>query len=147
MGIPRGRVGALILSLAVPCGCAGALEDPDRFPPPTCTLRGFDVPADLFAVRCGSGDCHAAPTVAAQLDLVSPGVASRLLDAVSQGCPPRRLVDTSSPAMSYLLDKVSAVPRCGDPMPLGQLPLPEDEKACLEGWVTAVAAGSGETDS
>lgn len=137
------RAGYALLTLL--WGCAGGVDDPDSFPPPACTLRGFDVPQDLFTARCGTSDCHAPPAVAGALDLASPGVVSRLLDVASSRCAPRRLVDTSSPSASYLLDKVSAVPRCGDSMPLGQDPLSADERSCLEGWVRSVAAGMADS--
>lgn len=127
------------LLLSILAGCAGGIDDPDQFPPPTCTIRGYDVPADLFATRCANSGCHAAESPAAGLDLASPNVATRMIDTASAGCGPRLLIDTSSPTVSYLLDKVSAVPRCGQTMPIGGPPLSPAERACLGAWVDTVA--------
>lgn len=139
---PRPRRGALGLGLVLSTtACAGGIDDPDRFPPPVCPVRGFDAPRDLFVARCADAGCHGATTPAAGLDLVSPGVTSRLLDTPST-CGGAPLVDTSSPAASVLLDRVRAVPRCGgETMPLMGRPLDSIERGCLEAWVSTVAGG------
>lgn len=136
----RRRAPVLSAVFALLASCAGGIDDPDRFPPPSCPIRDFDARADLLVARCGGAGCHAGDTPASGLDLVSPGVATRLLGTPStcQGLP---LVDTSSPSVSILLDKVGPVPRCGSSMPLGQAPLDATERGCLEAWVRDIARG------
>jgi hypothetical protein len=131
------RLAALFVPLA---GCAGGIEDPARFPPPECPIRAFDARDDLLAARCAGAECHVGEAPAAGLDLVSAGVAERLLD-VPSSCGGAPLVDTSSPGASVLLDRVRAVPQCGAPMPLGGPPLDAVERACLEAWVRQIAEG------
>lgn len=126
-----------LLVSALLAGCAGELEDPDRFPPPECFVRDFQAPRDLFAARCAGSGCHGSDMPAANLDLVSSGVAGRLLD--TSGVCSGRLIDTASVSRSLLLDKVSVVPRCGQAMPVDAPPLTDQEAACLKVWVQRVA--------
>jgi hypothetical protein len=132
-------------------GCAGDLENPERFgflldndgggkaaaeipPPPECLTT-------LFEMRCNSSACHGAG--APQVDLVSPGIQDRLVGKASTStqCRPRVYVPTDG-AQSLLLEKLEAVPECGIRMPIGD-PLQESDLSCVSGWVKAVADASG----
>lgn len=137
----RCRSSLLALAALAVTGCPGAIDDPDRFPPPECFVRNYDAPRDLFAERCATAGCHVGSMPAAGLDLAAPGVVSRLLDTPSSQCP-GTLVDTASVSRSLLLDKVRVVPTCGQSMPIGGPPLTEDELSCLRQWVEKVATES-----
>ncbi|MFK7988291.1 MAG: hypothetical protein AB8I08_19885 [Sandaracinaceae bacterium] len=129
----------LVVSLV---GCAPGLDDPERFESDDCV--GFDVPRDLFAARCGSGDCHDAFEPAAGMDLVSGGVEDRLAGVESSSCVGERRIDPHDAARSFLLTRVSPDPSCrGEDiprMPLDGTALEPRELACLEAWVMEVAA-------
>lgn len=125
-------------------GCAGRLEDPSRFlgsdgggvntdggGPTAC--EGFDVPVDLFQTTCGNAGCHAASGSAGGLDLVSSGVATRLIHQPSHTCS--GLILVTSPDSGFLFDKLEGKAACGFQMPLGKAPLSAPEMGCLELWL------------
>lgn len=120
--------------------CAGDLEAPERFSPPACLIRAFDASRDVFAARCG--ECHVGPSPEGGLDLARPGVIERLSDAPS-GCGGALLVDTSSVAGSYLLEKLGPSPRCGSSMPLGSPPLSPETRGCLRAWAFEISGQPG----
>jgi hypothetical protein len=126
-------------------GCAGDLENPERFgflldndaeipPPPECMTS-------LFQARCNTTACHGAGSP--QVDLVSPGLADRLVGKASTStlCRPRVYVPMEGEE-SLLLEKLDAVPECGIRMPIGP-PLEAADLSCVSGWVKAVADASG----
>jgi hypothetical protein len=78
----------------------------------------------------------------ARIDLVSPGVQSRLLDkrSASSICKDRLLIDGSGGA-SLLIDKLDAMPPCGSRMPLIGM-LSAADRTCLEDWVNELGGGS-----
>lgn len=131
---------------ALSSGCPGELEDPQRFivgSTSTTCETGLDVERDLFAARCGASGCHGATDPSADLDLASPGVASRLVGVASSGCGSALLIDPANPTGGVLLDKLT-LPQCGARMPLLDDALAPDELACVRGWVAFVAgAGDG----
>jgi hypothetical protein len=75
---------------------------------------------------------------AADLDLVSPCVADRLI-GVASTCNGKLLVDPARPSSSFLLEKLETTkPECGGAsMPFGAL-LPASNIACVTRWVNAV---------
>jgi hypothetical protein len=87
----------------------------------------------LLATRCG--DCHGQKDRAKGLDLVTPGVAARLV-GVKSTCGGKLLLDgMSAVPAGQLLDKVRGpVAGCGAQMPYGMPALSEAEKACLVEW-------------
>jgi hypothetical protein len=133
-------------------GCAGDLQNPERFgflldgatkenanqgeipAPPECLTS-------LFEARCGTTGCHAKDSP--QIDLVSPGVADRLVDksSTSSMCKDRPFVPTDGEE-SLLLRKLEVGPPCGLRMPLGE-PLVAADMACVSGWVKAVSDANG----
>lgn len=122
-----------VFLVVLAAGCAGELEDPARFSdcPP-----GFV--EEMFATRC-AGLCHTGSSPEAGLDLVSEGVAERLIGATSESlfCEGKMLVapDADDPMEHLLLDKLSESPSCGGRMPFGGEALTIAEVQCVEQWV------------
>lgn len=118
--------------------CAGGLENPSRFldggGAASCT-PGLDVVTDILAsATCSGPGCHAAEAPNVAPDLISPGVADRLVNVATAGCTDRFLVDSANPAASYLLESLKPAPGCGSQMPIGGV-LTAEEIACVEEWV------------
>ena len=123
---------ALVVTVLL-AGCAGELEDPERFAscPP-----GFV--EQLFETRC-AGMCHDADTPEAGLDLVSAGVQARLIDVPSGTpfCEGRLMIDSTAtePDVHLLIDKLQETPSCGSRMPFGAEALTTSEIECVRRWV------------
>jgi len=127
---------ALLLLLAS-SGCAGDLENPERFldgGQQSSTCVGVDVVVDILEASCAASGCHAAYAPNVAPDLASPGIAARLVDVTSQGCADQVLIDSANPQGSYFLEKLRPDPSCGIQMPLGGT-LSEDDIDCVEQWV------------
>ena len=133
------RFGFALLSVcsAVVVGCAGELDNPGAF-------RGGGgvetrTAEAILAESCGTTGCHDDSSQAqAGLDLVSPGVESRVVgvNAIGIGCTSEVLVVAGDANNSYLLDKVLNVPGiCGLQMPVVGT-LPADEVDVLREWIT-----------
>jgi hypothetical protein len=129
--MPRSWMIAAMLA----AGCAGELKDPDRFT--SLADAGGCAAEPVFAATCASSVCHDAVDPAEGLDLASPGVASRLLGvtSASAACGGRLLVDPDDRPASLLLEKLTAAPTCGDPMPLAGTPLTAEQVECVTTWV------------
>jgi hypothetical protein len=119
-------------------GCAGELEEPERFAscPP-----GFV--EQLFQTRC-AGECHTGAEPEAGLDLTSTGVEARLIGAPSTTtfCEGGVLIDPDSDD-HLLIDKLQQTPSCGARMPFGAEALSAGEIECVRRWVDA-SLGGGE---
>ena len=144
----------LLLAAVALSGCPGTLDNPEDFreggssggggscPP------GTNVETDILGKATGSGCatkiCHDAQDPAGNLDLASPGLASRLLDqtSTSTDCSGHVLVDSANPSQSLLLEKLATPAPCGDPMPLTGS-LTAQEKACITEHVNGLT-GSGQ---
>jgi hypothetical protein len=128
-----------LVALSVFSGCPGDLVDPDRFLTGRdggggggCTI---DVEQAIFAPKCGTAGCHDMTTAAQGLDLVSTGVKGRL----------RTQTATCTSAVgqkmgTFMLNKVSASPSCGGPMPLGGTTLTSAEVSCLNSYLQDAGA-------
>jgi hypothetical protein len=144
---------AVLTSLSLASSCAGDLKSPNRFskllgardagPQPhhdsTSDAGVKTTPAcvaQAFRNSCGSSDCHSKGTQ--QVDLVSEGVAERLIDKPSRNaiCKGRTLVATDGSA-SLIVQKLAEKPPCGAQMPIDSTISAED-KTCLFDWVTSV---------
>ena len=139
-----------IALLALLAGCAGTLEDPERF----ITDAGHAVAdagcgdrvvAEIFPTSCGGASCHQGSQPSAGLDLVSPNVAARLVDVPGSSCGGRPLIDSANPVDSALLDRLLPEPECGLRMPRALPPLSAEDTACVAQWVQAVATSSTST--
>jgi hypothetical protein len=150
------RAGWRCLLVIVGCwGCAGDLEDPERFDflldgatmmnaqgeipkPPECMTT-------LLAANCSTSTaCHGAGAL--QIDLVSAGVETRLVDksSTSELCKSaaNNVYVPTNGSPSLLLQKLEARPPCGLRMPIG-MPLEDADVMCISAWVEAVADASG----
>ena len=134
-----------VCSVVVLAGCPGSLSNPGDF------IDGGSAPKSaemVLADTCGIPGCHDATMQAqAGLDLVSPGVAGRVVDmnAVGLGCESDILVVAGDPDGSYLMDKVLNAPGiCGLFMPtVGVLTAEEEET--LRQWIIDLGGSSGGT--
>lgn len=139
----------LLLTVLVLGGCAGALEDPERFwrthdgAAPDAQLGQRDggrgeLEARALAIlgaRCTG--CHSAAARLGGLDLMSADVGARLASATvtCAELEGRPMIDAAAPASSYFLAKLSDSPPCGTPMPQASARLTADELAVLTAWV------------
>ena len=131
----------LPLTALLLAGCPGAIDDPAPFVAARLDASfaarcpdGVSV-RELLAQRCATAGCHDATTQLINLDLQSPGLASRVLGQRSAACGGRVLADPNDPDRSALLLKLRPAPACGDRMPLGTLPLSAGEIACVRSWI------------
>jgi hypothetical protein len=149
-------VGAALCFLT---GCPGKLHDKQRFLLYAATHdatvqddggRGHTVPGNaagdaslcgdvvtrIFVAQCGDGGCHGELSPQQGLDLVSPGVAARVVGVAAKGCA-ATLADPSNPRNSFLFQKLAPKPPCGSQMPLARTPLSAADAACLLDWIAA----------
>jgi hypothetical protein len=134
-------LGGLVVALiggASLIGCAGELENPERFTNPRLVSNecNMDVIADVIEPRCGASGCHSASD---SVDLVSDD-ASRLLSITSTatGCEGAPMIDPQDPTASLIYHKLFPDPSCGLQMPFGADELSDQEKTCILDWVTEV---------
>ena len=128
-------------------GCAGSLDHPERFTnlatPDAGTVNpsdgGCDPVVDIFPLGCSTSACHSAQSQQGNLDLESPGLPTRLVNKQAHGGP-GLLIDSTNPAQSVMLLKVTDTPPFQFQMPLGAPPLSAEEVACLQAWVQAAVA-------
>jgi len=149
-------VAALLGTLA---GCPGSLKDPAEFESdsssgtsPTESGGGAceDVPTVFFPQTCGQALCHSAKAPQEMLDLVSPGVATRLVNVAATEMPGSGLllINSANPPESVIVTKLQAstLPY-GALMPFGGAALSSDQVACVAAWVDSVIADAGPNSS
>lgn len=172
-------VGAGMLTLfAAGCPQPGDLEDPGAYPaPPKAGSSGTTGGNTGTAGTSSSGAecevaclstaftpckvCHGAALLVPKLDLQKPGYTALLKNQPAQYTgvppamcpnPPAKLIDTTTPANSWLLKKIkNDVGQCGTPMPPPMAPLlagadlkcVEDYVACVTGSAPAATGGTG----
>ncbi|HYQ44209.1 MAG TPA: hypothetical protein VER11_19640 [Polyangiaceae bacterium] len=95
-----------------------------------------DVVARIFVPSCGGTGCHGATGPQQDLDLVSPGVAERVVGVSGIGCS-AILADPANPEASLIYQKLSPTPPCGSPMPLARPALSDEDVACVLTWIAA----------
>lgn len=121
---------AVLATALLLAGCPGSLENPEQFLGPC-----LDPPTEIFPQRCGNGDCHDADAPAGDLDLVSPGVETRIVGAEAAGGP-GTLVDPAAPEESILWQKVTEdAPPFGTRMPQIGGNLSSWERQCVLEWI------------
>jgi hypothetical protein len=116
-----------------------ATPPPAMTPPPASACpEGVDALV-LLAEKCGQ--CHGEKDRAKGLDLVTPGVAARVV-GVKSACGDKLLLDGSGPtAAGQLLDKLRGpVAGCGAQMPYGTPPLSMQERDCIAEWADQAIA-------
>lgn len=126
---------ALLVTVVGLVGCAGELEQPERFA--DCAPGYVE---QIFSTRCG--DCHGSDEPMAGLDLVSAGVSDRLVGVQSaSACDGRTLIDPMS-TNHLLLTKLDGSFDCGAAMPLGPTKLSYTDVECVRRWIDEVVAVS-----
>lgn len=123
----------VLLLMALAAGCAGRLENEERFN--ECTTEYVE---KLFETKCGG--CHGATESQAGLDLVSPPMAQRLVGTPSFAdgdCAERMLISTDGEHL--LVDKLGSSPSCGSRMPL-EGALAKSDIECIARWSDDLAA-------
>ncbi|MET0595610.1 MAG: hypothetical protein ABW133_23135 [Polyangiaceae bacterium] len=125
-------------------GCPGTLADKEAYEAALDGGKGSngegggcgDVVARIFVPNCGGTACHGANAPQQDLDLVSPGVASRVMNVAGTGCAVT-LADRMNPEASLIYQKLLPNPPCGGQMPLARPSLSRDDIACVLGWIAA----------
>jgi len=139
------RVLPVALLLVATTGCPGTLTDKERFlvdsGTDTVPLDGTsgacgDVVTRIFQPQCGSSGCHGALAPQQNLDLVSAGVAARVVGVNGTECS-GVLANPTSPETSLLYTKLSTHPPCGAQMPLAGTALSSADMACVLEWIAA----------
>lgn len=136
---------ALVSALAA-AGCPGSLSNPEAFLDGGTTTKDAET---VFEESCGTAGCHDDVTSASGLDLLSPGVETRVVDvnATGLGCESQILVVAGDPNSSYLLDKVlGAIGICDSRMPFLSI-LPDSDVEVLRQWIIDLGgSGAGTMD-
>jgi hypothetical protein len=128
-------------------GCPGTLADKELY---AAALDGAggpnggdsgsgpcgDVVARIFVPTCGGTGCHGANAAQQDLDLVSPGLASRVVGVPGTTCA-GVLADPADPERSLIYQKILPSPPCGGQMPLARPPLGREDAACVLAWIAA----------
>jgi hypothetical protein len=138
--------GAALALLAL-TGCPGTLHDKERFltdaaAPSSDADTGDDpgacgdVVTRILVPSCGGTGCHGAMAPQQGLDLVSPGVASRVVGVPGTGCA-GTLAAPTDPTSSLLYSKLAPKPSCGSQMPLARPALSDADAACILAWIAA----------
>ncbi len=138
----------VLACLGALAGCAGSLDNPDRFGDGGSNLNGYVCPslgqpakAEVILKKCVSG-CHSSSVHVSGLDLESPGTGARLVDVSTTACPPRRRVDhVDGGTLQELITQTS--PTCTSSMPPGG-GLTNGEIACIVEWTRNLADGGQE---
>ncbi|MCA9608127.1 MAG: hypothetical protein KC619_21105, partial [Myxococcales bacterium] len=127
-------------------GVASVVVPPLALPPIEPTWPS--IYENLLGARgCGRVVCHGGGDERAGL-VVSADRAETLRalmsDATGDDCGgAARLVVPGDPAASLFLDKLGSTPSCGDPMPLGGIPLRQGDIEAVRAWI---ACGAPEGD-
>lgn len=95
-----------------------------------------DVVTRVFVPTCGGTGCHSATAPQQDLDLVSPGVASRVVGVSAKQCLVL-LADPQNPEQSLMYQKLLPKPQCGAQMPLARPALSSSDIACVLAWIAA----------
>jgi hypothetical protein len=118
----------------------------DAGAPPVMTIScpaGFNV-QDLFVRKCAG--CHSASAPARGVDVVTPGLAARLVGIKSM-CASRLHLNptlTGGKPTGYFMDKLRGpVTGCGMQMPAALPPLTPTEMACVEQWAVQAINNAG----
>ena len=126
------RLAVPILGSLLLVSCAGNLDNPEDFIGGAGGSPGQSIEG-VFLGNCGTSVCHDSDQPAAELDLVSPNVASRTVDvnSIDPNCGSEIVVIAGDPDESYMMKKILNTPGvCSAQMPIGTI-LGADKKAAL----------------
>ncbi|MBN8232495.1 hypothetical protein JYK02_33765 [Corallococcus macrosporus] len=120
--------------LATTAGCAGGLDEPERFTGASSCAPGTTA-SSIIQAQCYS--CHSTETKASGggFDLQAAGLPGRLY-TTNATCNSQPLADSANPSQSFFLKKLTPSPGCGGQMPLGGS-LNAADTACLTEWLVA----------
>ena len=126
--------------LATTVGCAGGLDDPDRFTGGTNTCAPGTTATSVIQAQCFA--CHSTDSKGngGGFDLQAPGLPGRLYTTTA-ACQNVPLADSANPSASFFLKKLTDSPGCGARMPLGGS-LNAADTACLTEWLVAGKPGT-----
>ncbi|RKH28919.1 hypothetical protein D7X12_39930 [Corallococcus sicarius] len=129
--------------LATTAGCAGGLDDPDRFTGGTANSCAPGTTASsVLQAQCFA--CHSTDSVknnnGGGLDLQAAGLPGRLYTTTAT-CQAVPMADSANPSASFFLKKLTDSPGCGAKMPQGGS-LNAADTACLTEWLVAGKPGS-----
>lgn len=131
------RIAVVVLALG-PVACSAGPVASEEPIPENCA-EFIDVEKDIFQDRCATEFCHGAvERPAAELDLVSEGVAERIIGAPSW-CAGDPLIEPGDPTGGVFIEKLDDPP-CGLRMPVGERPLSAAEVHCVREWIVTAAA-------
>jgi hypothetical protein len=110
-----------------------------------------DVNAVFTKYSCSGTGCHDATTKAANFDMASPGLESRLVGVMSPGGGPTGLTSMcagmyylnggSNPATGLFLAKLSSSPPCGLQMPMVGNKLTAADLMTVQTWANGLTSG------
>ncbi|HET6610740.1 MAG TPA: hypothetical protein VFG83_02075 [Kofleriaceae bacterium] len=126
-------------------GCGGG-DDGDTTDGPVQTQTA----EQILATNCSGGDCHTNDGSPEEgLDLVSPGVASRVVGRPANGCTGKITVVAGDPSASYILEKLSGTQPtdCGVQMPDGKAPLSAAQIDVISTWIAGLQDTGGGVDA
>lgn len=126
----------MVTALALVAGASACKDDKGGDPPPSERCAELDVP-QLFVEKCSTAACHEGSAPAAALDLVAPGLETRIVLQPATQCA-GVIADPSDPEGSVLIEKLRPNPSCGVIMPLAMDPLPEEDVQCIVEWVSGL---------
>jgi len=142
----------VLVALIAACGNDHAAPDGT---PGGATLAA--IRSDIFEKSCAFGSCHKGSSAPAHLELWGDGICHALVQHTSCEFPDKMLVTPGKPEASFLLDKVRGTatgtpqPDCANTnerMPLGAMPLTNDQIAQIEDWIRSGAScGDGGGDA
>lgn len=136
------EAGAPQLEGGAPQEAAAGQDAPVTMPPGDAAMAACpnpsDVPAQIFAPSCGTSGCHDAVSKAQNLDLVTAGVAMRLVNRPSTEVTMLMLASPMNPDQSYLMTKLTAaMPPVGARMPFLLPALSASQIQCVRAWITS----------
>jgi hypothetical protein len=112
---------------------------------------GSDVNAVFSKYACSGTGCHDATTKAANFDMASPGLETRLVGVMSPGGGPTGLTSMcagmfylnggSNPATGLFISKLSPNPPCGLQMPMVGMKLTTADMMTIQDWANGLTAG------
>lgn len=91
----------------------------------------------IIVPSCGDSGCHGSIATQQDLDLVSPGVAARVIGVPGTSCPVT-LADPLNPEASLIYQKLLAPVPCGMQMPLARPALSTEDTACVLAWIASL---------
>jgi hypothetical protein len=119
-------------------GADGGASAADTTAPTSACPAGFNVLTAVFANKCGG--CHGAASPTKNLDLVTAGIGTRMVNKMST-CNNEPLISSTlngTTPTGLLFEKLAGkVTGCGVQMPAGGPPLTPTEITCVNEWAVA----------